>query len=110
VPRDASDPAAVPQPVPVVVTPGPPAAAPALTGGATAAPRRAHRWGIGAYVVVEAVFVGVSLLIGVVFLARPVSVAALTIALAVPTVLAAGVAVLITRLRGNGPRIDLGLV
>jgi len=110
VPRDASDPAAVPQPVPVVVTPGPPAAAPALTGGATAAPRRAHRWGIGAYVVVEAVFVGVSLLIGVVFLGRPVSVAALTIALAVPTVLAAGVAVLITRLRGNGPRIDLGLV
>jgi hypothetical protein len=28
----------------------------------------------------------------------------------VPTVLAAGVAMLITRLRGNGPRVDLGLV
>ena len=78
--------------------------------GATAPPRRTHRWGIGAYLVVEAVFVGVSLLIGFAFLGRPISVTALTLALAVPTVLAAAVAVLITRLRGNGPRADLGLV
>ena len=78
--------------------------------GAPVPPRRAHRWGIGAYVVVEAVFVGVSLLIGFAFLGRPVSVGALLVALAVPTVLAAGLAVLITRLRGNGPRTDLGLV
>ena len=78
--------------------------------GAPVPPRRTHRWGIGAYVVVEAVFLGVSLLIGFAFLGRPVSVVALTVALAVPTVLAAGTAVLITRLRGNGPRTDLGLV
>ncbi len=52
----------------------------------------------------------VSLLIGFAFLGRPVSVTALTVALAVPTVLAAGVAMLITRLRGNGPRTDLGLI
>ena len=88
--------------------PPPPDAAP--PGGATAPPRRTHRWGIGAYVVVEAVFVGVSLLIGFAFLGKPVSVTALTVALAVPTVLAAGVAMLITRLRGNGPRTDLGLI
>ena len=87
---------------------GPPDAGP--PGGATAPPRRTHRWGIGAYVVVEAVFVGVSLLIGFAFLGKPVSVTALTVALAVPTVLAAGVAMLITRLRGNGPRTDLGLI
>lgn len=34
----------------------------------------------------------------------------LAVALVVPTVLAAGTALLITRIRGNGPRIDLGLV
>jgi membrane protease YdiL (CAAX protease family) len=73
-------------------------------------PRRSHRWGLGAYVVVEAVFVGVSLLIGFVLLGEGVTVATLTVALTVPTVLAAGTAVLITRLRGNGPRVDLGLV
>ena len=114
VPRGGPDPAwaagragpghgAVDAPTP----PASPAAAP--PDGATALPRRTHRWGIGAYVVVEAVFVGVSLLIGFAFLGKPVSVTALTVALAVPTVLAAGVAMLITRLRGNGPRTDLGL-
>ena len=72
--------------------------------------RRPHRWGIGAYVLVEAVFIGVSLLLGLVFLGDRLSVGALTVALAVPTVLAAGTAVLITRVRGNGPRTDLGLV
>ena len=83
---------------------------PSELGGPSPPVRRTHRWGIGAYVVVEAVFVGVSMLIGFAFLGRPASVVALTVALAVPTVLAAGVAVLITRLRGNGPRVDLGLV
>jgi len=88
-----------------------PDAVPGARGlGATMAPRRTHRWGIGAYVVVEAVFVGVSLLVGFTFLRGGASVAPLTLALAVPTVLAAGTAVLITRLRGNGPRADLGLV
>jgi membrane protease YdiL (CAAX protease family) len=61
-------------------------------------------------VVVEAVFIGVSLLIAFAFGGHRLSVGALTVALAVPTVLAAGTAVVITRVRGNGPRTDLGLV
>jgi membrane protease YdiL (CAAX protease family) len=100
-------------PLPVrqsVPVPVPPPREPSPSELAGAPTRRTHRWGIGAYVVVEAVFVGVSLLIGFAFLGRPVSVGALLVALAVPTVLAAGLAVLITRLRGNGPRTDLGLV
>lgn len=96
----------------VVPDPVDPAPAPATGGpdGATTPPRRTHRWGLGAYVVVEAIFVGVSFLIGFVFGGDRLSVGGLTVALAVPTVLAAGTAVLITRLRGNGPRTDLGLV
>ena len=78
--------------------------------GAPPLSTRTHRWGVGAYVVVEAVFLGVSLLIGVVIASEGTSVATLTVALAVPTVLAAGTAILITSLRGNGPRADLGLV
>lgn len=39
----------------------------------------------------------------------PGSASLLAVALGVPTVLAAGTAVLVTWLRGNGPRIDLGL-
>ena len=108
VPRDESDAVAAPDDPPTVPLAVPPASVP--QNGVSAPPRRTHRWGIGAYVVVEAVFVGVSLLIGFAFLGQPVSVVALTVALAVPTVLAAGVAMLITRLRGNGPRADLGLV
>ena len=73
-------------------------------------PSRTHRWGIGAYLVVEAVFLGVSLLMGFAILSERVSVAGLAVALTVPTVSAAATAVLITRMRGNGPRIDLGLV
>jgi hypothetical protein len=71
---------------------------------------RTHRWGVGAYVVVEAVFLGVSLLISILIASEGTSVATLTVALAVPTVLAAGTAILITSLRGSGPRADLGLV
>jgi membrane protease YdiL (CAAX protease family) len=73
-------------------------------------PRRTHRWGLGAYLLVEAVFVGVSLLIGVTFGGGRLSVVGLTVALTVPTVLAAATAIAVTRVRGNGPRADLGLV
>jgi membrane protease YdiL (CAAX protease family) len=73
------------------------------------APRDTHRWGLGAYLLVEAVFLGVSLLIGPTFLRDRPSVVRLTVALAVPTVLAAATAVLVTQVRGNGPRADLGL-
>jgi membrane protease YdiL (CAAX protease family) len=61
-------------------------------------------------VVAEAVFLLVSALIAIFLVddGRP-DVAVLVIGLAAPTLLAAGTALLITRLRGNGPRIDLRL-
>lgn len=77
---------------------------------------RTHRWGVPAFLLVEAVFL---LLSGAVALALvdvgPDGTPVLTVgvflaATVVPTVAAAAVALLVTRLRGNGPRIDLGLV
>ena len=70
----------------------------------------AHRWGLGAYVSVEAVFLLASVAVAAVLGDRLTSSAgALAIALVVPTVLAAGTALLITWARGNGPAVDLGL-
>lgn len=72
--------------------------------------QRAPRWGLGAFVVVEATYLVVAFSLGVVFgsyPSTPVWVAVL--AVAVPTLAAAGLAVLITRVRGNGPRIDFKL-
>jgi membrane protease YdiL (CAAX protease family) len=73
----------------------------------------AHRWGFGAFVLAEVVLV-----LSAVFLsaaagpadlagpARPIVIVVVTV---LPTMLAAGVAVLATLLRGNGPVIDLRL-
>jgi hypothetical protein len=75
-----------------------------------AGPARTHRWGLGAYLLVEAVFLLTSVLVGwVVMGGGPPAAGGLIAALAVPTVLAAGTAVVITWLRGNGPRTDLRL-
>ena len=71
-----------------------------------------HRWGFGAFLLTEAV-----LLLSAVFLAAildphktsTVTVADVLVGTIVPTMLAAGVAVLATILRGNGPVIDLRL-
>ncbi|HEY3753520.1 MAG TPA: type II CAAX endopeptidase family protein [Pseudonocardiaceae bacterium] len=72
-----------------------------------------HRWGFGAFLLVEAV-----LLLSAVFLAAildphptggQITVTDELVGTIVPTVLAAGVAVLVTVLRGNGPVIDLRL-
>lgn len=68
-----------------------------------------HRWGLGAFVVVEVVYLVTSL--GLALLAgenQPVATIALVVA--GPSVLAAALAVVITRLRGDGPRTDLKLV
>jgi CAAX protease family protein len=68
------------------------------------------RWGLGAFVLVELTRLAVS---GGFLVAlahnRPVTVPMVTLALAVPTVTAALLAVLITTWRGNGPRTDLRL-
>ena len=73
-------------------------------------PRAPHRWGLGAYLLVEVTFLLLSVLLSYLLAGRLTSSAgAIALALAVPTVGAAGLALLITRIRGNGPRIDLGL-
>jgi membrane protease YdiL (CAAX protease family) len=74
-------------------------------------PERTHRWGLGAYILVEVVFILVSVAVGALIGAGGAPGAGgLAIGLAVPTVFAAGTALLITRIRGNGPRTDLRLL
>jgi hypothetical protein len=72
-----------------------------------------HKWGFGAFLLVEAV-----LLLSAVFLAAildphptggPITVTDELVGTIVPTALAAAVAVLVTVLRGNGPVLDLKL-
>ena len=73
-------------------------------------PRAPHRWGLGAYFLVEAVFLLTSGLLAYALAGSLTSSAwAIALALSVPTICAAGLAALITRIRGNGPRVDLGL-
>lgn len=68
------------------------------------------RWGLWAFVAVEAVYLGMSAALAFLIAAsgRPTA-PALVIAVTVPLVAAAGLAVVITRWRGNGPRADLRL-
>ncbi|MGH3585619.1 MAG: lysostaphin resistance A-like protein, partial [Pseudonocardia sp.] len=74
-------------------------------------PPRTHRWGLGAYLVAEAVFLLASAAILFLLIAgAPPTVPELAVSVGVPTVLAGAVALLFTWVRGNGPRIDLGLV
>lgn len=77
------------------------------------APTRTHRWGFGAFFLAEGVFVLVSVLLSAHFghlsQAGPRFAQALVLSLTLPSVLAAAAAVLITVVRGNGPRADFGL-
>lgn len=69
-----------------------------------------HRWGLGAFVLVELGYLLAAALFGPVFIGvSRFSAGKLALAVAVPAVIAAGLAMLITKLRGNGPRIDLHL-
>jgi membrane protease YdiL (CAAX protease family) len=78
--------------------------------GLAPSPTRTHRWGLGAYIIAEGVFLGVSMLIGLFVIGTDdPTVPELAVSLAAPTVLGAAVALLITWVRGNGPRTDLGL-
>lgn len=75
-----------------------------------APPAPPHRWGLGAFVVVEAVYLVSALALAVVLgRAGASSVFPVALGVALPTALAAGCAVVVTTLRGNGPRTDLCL-
>ncbi|MDH6194186.1 membrane protease YdiL (CAAX protease family) [Mycobacterium frederiksbergense] len=66
-----------------------------------------HRWGLGAFLLVEAVYLLSSASIGLLVPSRGAPQAWLiTLAIGVPTVLAAALAMAIAAWRGNGPRID----
>jgi membrane protease YdiL (CAAX protease family) len=75
-------------------------------------PRGQPRWGFGAFLVVFAVFLLSAVLIGAIArVGSPdtgLSLRVLMIGTMLPPLLGAGVAVLFTVLRGNGPRLDLG--
>ncbi|CRK58633.1 probable conserved integral membrane protein [Alloactinosynnema sp. L-07] len=72
---------------------------------------RDHKWGFGAFLFVFSVFVLSAVLIGAVIgLARPDStdsVAVILVGTMVPTFLATLAALVVTKVRGNGPKIDL---
>ncbi|OZM74124.1 CPBP family intramembrane metalloprotease domain-containing protein [Amycolatopsis antarctica] len=73
----------------------------------------AHRWGFGAFLLVEAVLLAsaafVSAVLGPVPGGGPLPVRDVLIGTITPTVIATAVALLITRVRGNGPLADLRL-
>lgn len=73
----------------------------------TAVDARTHRWGMGAFFAAQAVFVLVSVLLAAALGNSGAS--ALVLMLVLPTIFAGAVAVVITLVRGNGPRLDFGL-
>ena len=104
----------VPQPEPVEGVPA--ADAGGGTGTATRVPpppaERDHRWGFGAFFLAEAVFILASVTLAALFgdpRESPWFSLALVLMLMLPTLLSAAVAVVITLVRGNGPRLDFGL-
>ncbi|TDV39770.1 hypothetical protein CLV71_12582 [Actinophytocola oryzae] len=76
-----------------------------------AVPERTHRWGFGAFLFVFAIFVLTAVMIGAFvgafFPNAGPSPTVIVVGTVVPTVVAACVTLLVTKLRGNGPRIDL---
>ncbi|MCV7151096.1 CPBP family intramembrane glutamic endopeptidase [Mycolicibacterium pyrenivorans] len=71
---------------------------------------RPHRWGLGAFLLAEVVYLLTSLALAVLFGGQQVvSVSTVVLVVALPTLLAAAVAILASKVRGNGPRTDLRL-
>jgi membrane protease YdiL (CAAX protease family) len=72
---------------------------------------REHRWGIGAFLLVEAVLLCSAAFVSAILApsdgSGTVSVLVVVIGTMLPTMIAAGTAVLVTVVRGNGPKIDL---
>jgi membrane protease YdiL (CAAX protease family) len=91
-------------------TPFPEPEEPAATAFLPSAPR--HRWGFGAFLLVEGVLLAsaafVSVLVGNTG-PGPLPMRVVLLGTMLPTMIAAGVAVLITFVRGNGPVSDLRL-
>jgi membrane protease YdiL (CAAX protease family) len=79
--------------------------------GETPAPTPSHRWGIGAFLLVEAVLLLSVAFIGAILQPSNADKSPVVLTIVVgsilPVLIAAGVALLITRIRGNGPKIDL---
>ncbi|ETW22378.1 membrane protein [Mycobacterium gastri 'Wayne'] len=85
-------------------------AAPGPSGFSAPVSDSVPRWGLGAFLLVGLVYLLASAAFVVVLAGRgPLSAGMLALAVGAPTVIAAGLAVLITTLRGNGPRTDLKL-
>ncbi|MET9260174.1 type II CAAX endopeptidase family protein [Amycolatopsis sp. NPDC004079] len=72
-----------------------------------------HRWGFGAFLLVEAVLLASAAFIGALAgptaPGRPLPISTVLLGTMLPTMIAAGVAVLVTVVRGNGPKLDLRL-
>lgn len=69
-----------------------------------------HRWGLGAFLLVEAAYLLTSLLLAIAIVGSgPPRLSTILFVVGVPSAAAAGLAILITYVRGNGPRIDLRL-
>ncbi|KLI05306.1 membrane protein [Mycolicibacterium conceptionense] len=69
-------------------------------------PLPTHRWGLGAFVVVEAVYLLTSAAFGIFAPPGPPPAWLITVAIGVPTLAAAALAIAIAVWRGNGPRLD----
>jgi membrane protease YdiL (CAAX protease family) len=75
-----------------------------------AEPFPSHRWGLGAFLLVEAVLILTVAFIGALYGVNrtgPPRVSEVLVGTMLPTILATATALLITRIRGNGPKIDL---
>ncbi|HWD03413.1 MAG TPA: type II CAAX endopeptidase family protein [Amycolatopsis sp.] len=72
-----------------------------------------HRWGFGAFLLVEAVLIAsaafVSAVLGDPPAGQPLPIRTVLLGTMLPAMIAAGVALLVTVVRGNGPRLDLRL-
>jgi membrane protease YdiL (CAAX protease family) len=69
-----------------------------------------HRWGLGAFLLVESAYLLTSLLLAMAIAGsgQP-QISTIVLVVGVPSAVAAGLAILVTCWRGNGPRLDLRL-
>ncbi|MGW4484270.1 CPBP family intramembrane glutamic endopeptidase [Amycolatopsis sp. NPDC004368] len=90
-----------------------PGAAPLRPEDLVSAPREfpPHRWGFGAFLLVEAVLIAsaafVSAVLGDPPAGQPLPIRTVLLGTMLPAMIAAGVALLATVVRGNGPKLDL---